>query len=202
MRLALGFAILLVTGVLAAPLPAHADGFISPTVGVNFGGQAGGTLRTAVSGAADQGSKINWGVAAGWMGAGVIGLEEDFSDSPNFFGNGGNLDTSRVITLMTNVIVGAPIGGQSGGGIRPYGSIGVGWINQDVKTLNGLGNFSENDFGWDVGVGVMGYFADHIGLRVDYRYFRNFQETGTNVIGLANGHFNFNRASVGVLFRF
>ena len=198
MRSVYGFAILLVTGVLAAPFPARADGFISPNIGVNFGGQAGGTLVNAVN----DSNKISWGVAAGWMGAGVIGLEEDFAHSPNFFGSGGNIDSSRVITLMTNVIVGAPIGGQQGGGIRPYGAIGVGWINQNVKTVNGIGNFSENDFGWDVGVGVMGYFADHIGLRADYRYFRNFQQTGVNVIGLQSGHFNFNRASVGVLFRF
>ena len=202
MRPALGFAILLVTGVFAAPLPAHADGFISPNIGVNFGGQAGGTLRNAVNVAADQGSKINWGVAVGWMGAGVIGLEEDFAQSPSFFGSGGFIDNSRVITLMTNVIVGAPIGGQSGGGIRPYGAIGVGWINQNITTTTGVGNFSENDFGWDVGVGVMGYFADHIGVRFHYRYFRNFQETSVNVLGLSSGHFTFNRASAGVLFRF
>jgi opacity protein-like surface antigen len=202
MRPALGFSVLLAIGVLAAPAPARADGFVSPNVGVNFGGQAGGTLRSAASGAANDGSKINWGVAAGWMGAGVIGFEEDFAHSPDFFGSGGNINNSRVITLMSNVIVGVPIGGQKGGGIRPYGAVGVGWINQNLTTINGVGNFSENDFGWDVGVGVMGYFADHIGLRFDYRYFRNFQETATNVIGLQVGHFNFNRASVGVLFRF
>jgi len=202
MRPALGLAVLLGIGLLAAPAPARADGFISPNVGVNFGGQAGGTLRNAVNVAADQGNKINWGVAAGWMGAGVIGFEEDFAMSPSFFGSGGFIDNSRVVTLMSNLIVGAPIGGQKGGGIRPYAAAGVGWINQNITTLTGVGNFSENDFGWDVGVGVMGYFADHIGLRFDYRYFRNFQETGTNVIGLQSGHFSFNRASVGVLFRF
>lgn len=202
MRPALGFAVLFAAGLLAAPTLAHADGFISPNVGVNFGGQAGGTLVNAVSGATNDANKINWGVAAGWMGAGVIGVEEDFAHSPSFFGSGGNISSSRVVTLMTNVIVGAPIGGQKGGGIRPYGAVGVGWINQNIQTVNGVGNFSENDFGWDVGVGVMGYFADHIGLRADYRYFRNFQETGTNVIGLQAGHFNFNRVSVGVLFRF
>jgi opacity protein-like surface antigen len=202
MRPALGFAVLLSTGLLAAPTLAHADGFISPNVGVNFGGQAGGTLRNAVNVAANEGNKINWGVAAGWMGAGVIGFEEDFAHSPNFFGSGGFIDSSRVITLMSNVIVGAPIGGQKGAGIRPYGAIGVGWINQNITTTTGVGNFSENDFGWDVGVGVMGYFADHIGLRADYRYFRNFQETNSNTIGIQVGHFSFNRASVGVLFRF
>jgi hypothetical protein len=112
-----GSAVLLVIGVLAAPLPAHADGFVSPTVGVNVGGQAG-----------------------------------------------------------------------QGAGIRPYGLIGV-------------GNFSENDFGFDIGAGVMGYSptTSDCGSTID---FRNFQSTDTNVIGLASGHFNFNRASVGVLFRF
>ena len=49
MRSVYGFAILLVTGVLAAPFPARADGFISPNIGVNFGGQAGGTLVNAVN---------------------------------------------------------------------------------------------------------------------------------------------------------
>jgi opacity protein-like surface antigen len=197
-----GFAVLLATGLLFCASPAHADGFISPTVGVDFGGNAGGTLRTAASGAADSGSKINWGVAAGWMGGGFAGFEEDFSWSPNFFGSGGNIDSTRVVTLMSNVIIGAPIGGQKGVGIRPYAALGVGWINQNIKTLNGANNFTENDFGWDLGAGVMGYFSNNVGLRFDYRYFRNFQETTTNVIGLEVGHFAFNRASVGVLFRF
>jgi len=156
MRPALGFAVLFAIGLLAAPAPARADGFISPNVGVNFGGQAGGTLRNAVNVAANEGSKINWGVAAGWMGAGVIGFEEDFAFSPSFFGSGGFVDNSRVVTLMSNLIVGAPIGGQKGGGIRPYAAGGVGWINQNITTITGVGNFSENDFGWDLGVGVMG----------------------------------------------
>jgi opacity protein-like surface antigen len=202
MKPAYGFAVLLAAGVLMSAAPAQADGFISPSVGVNFGGSAGGTLRTATSGAATEGSKINWGIAAGWMGKGVVGVEEDFQWSPSFFGNGGNIDSSRVVTAMTNLIVGAPIGGQKGGGIRPFASIGVGWINQNITTVNGIGNFSENDFGWDLGAGVMGYFSDNVGLRFDYRYFRNFQETSANVIGLGAGHFSFNRASIGVLFRF
>jgi len=197
-----GFAVLIVTGLLLSPAPARADGFISPTVGVNFGGSAGGTLRSSTTTAANEGSKINWGVAAGWMGKGVIGVEEDFQWSPDFFGHGGSVDSSRVVTIMTNLIVGAPIGGQKGGGIRPYASLGVGWINQNISNVNNVNNFTENDFGWDLGAGVMGYFSDNIGLRFDYRYFRNFQETTTNTIGLQVGHFAFNRASVGVVFRF
>src|ERR1041384_7174221 len=201
-----GFTVLLATGLLFPAAPAHADGFISPSVGVNFGGQAGGTLvsntSTTASAPASAGSKLNWGGAAGWMGKGVVGVEEDFKWSSDFFGHGGQWDSSRVVTLMTNVIVGAPIGGQKGGGIRPYAALGVGYIGQAITTVTNVGNFRENDFGWDLGAGVMGYFSDNIGLRFDYRYFRNFQETSANTIGLGAGHFSFNSASVGVLFRF
>jgi len=188
------------TSLFALPaVPARADGFVSPTVGVDFGGNAGSTLRGAVNNS----QKVNVGVAVGWMSAGVFGLEEDFSWAPNFFGSGGTLiDKTRVVTLMTNVIAGVPVGGQKGGGVRPYVSVGVGLINQHVSTPTGVGDFSQNDFGFDVGGGVMGYFADHIGLRGDVRYFRSFQDTEANVVGLEVGRFAFYRASVGVLFRF
>ena len=202
MKASYGFAVLIATGLLLSAVPAHADGFISPTVGVNFGGDAGGTLRSAASGAANQGGKINFGAAFGWMGKGVIGIEEDVSYSPNFFGDGGNISKSRVVTAMTNLIIGAPIGGQHGGGIRPYASGGVGLMNRDIKTITGLGNFSKNDFGFDLGAGVMGYFSNNVGVRFDYRYFRTFESTETNTIGLQPGNFTFSRASLGVLFRF
>jgi len=186
-------------GFLLSAASARADGFVSPSVGVDFGGNAGSTLRGAVNNS----QKVNWGVAAGWMGAGVFGVEEDFSWAPNFFGSGGaTIDKTRVVTLMTNVIAGIPVGGQRGGGVRPYVSVGVGLINQHVSTPTGVGEVSENDFGFNGGAGLMGYFADHIGLRADVRYFRSFQNTEANVVGLEVGHFAFYRASLGVLFRF
>jgi outer membrane protein with beta-barrel domain len=186
-------------GLLLSAAPARADGFVSPSVGVDFGGNAGTTLRGAVNNS----QQLNVGAAVGWMSAGVFGMEEDFSWSPNFFGSGGTaIDKTRVLTLMTNVIAGIPVGGQSGGGIRPYGSIGVGLINQHVSTPTGVGDFSQNAPGFNVGLGVMGYFADHFGLRGDVRYFRNFENTDANVVGLDVGHFAFYRASIGALFRF
>jgi hypothetical protein len=199
MRRVHAVAVICTFAFLLSAASARADGFVSPSVGVDFGGNAGSTLRGAVNNS----QKVNWGVAVGWMGAGVFGLEEDFSWAPNFFGSGGTtIDKTRVVTLMTNVIAGVPVGGQRGGGVRPYVSVGVGLINQQVSTPTGVGNVSENDFGFNGGAGVMGYFADHIGLRGDVRYFRSFQNTEANVVGLEVGHFAFYRASLGVLFRF
>jgi opacity protein-like surface antigen len=185
--------------VLLVAAPAYADGFVTPSIGVDFGGNAGDTLR----GAAENSSKLNVGAAVGWMSVGVFGVEEDFSWAPNFFGSGGTtISKTRVVTLMTNVIAGVPVGGQHGGGIRPYVSGGVGLLNQHVSTPSGIGEFSQSAFGFDVGAGVMGYFADHIGLRGDVRYFRNFEDTEANLVGLQAGSFSFYRASIGVLFRF
>jgi opacity protein-like surface antigen len=192
-------AVVCMFGLLLSAASARADGFVSPSVGVDFGGNAGTTLRGAVNNS----QRVNVGVDVGWMSAGVFGLEEDFSWAPNFFGSGGTtIDKTRVVTLMTNVIAGVPVGGQRGGGVRPYVSAGVGLLNQHVSTPTGVGDVSENDFGFDAGAGVMGYFADHIGLRGDVRYFRSFQSTETNVVGLEVGHFSFYRAAIGVLFRF
>ena len=183
---------------LLVTAPVYADGFIVPSIGVNFGGDAGSTLV----GATEDSSKVTYGVAAGYMGKGIFGVEEDFSYSPSFFGKGGPIATTRVFTLMTNVIVGIPIGGQTGSGVRPYVSGGLGLINRNVETGLTLPSFSSNQVGYDLGGGVMGYFADHIGLRGDIRYFRNIERTDANVVGIEQGHFNFARASVGVLFRF
>ncbi len=67
------------------------------------------------------------------MGAGIFGFEVDFGYAPNFFeSTEGDADfdygDSNVTTLMANVILGIPIGGQTGLGIRPYVSGGVGLI--------------------------------------------------------------------------
>jgi opacity protein-like surface antigen len=187
-----------VLGLLLLTPPVYADGFVAPTIGVNFGGDAGATLIDATQ----DNSKASYGVVGGFMTDGVFGMEEDFAYGPSFFGKGGPINSSRVATLMTNLLIGIPVGGQHGPGIRPFASIGVGLINRNVDSTVPSASFSSNDFGYDVGAGVMGYFADHIGLRAGVQYFRNFQRTGSNIIGLDAGEFNFFRGSFGVLFRF
>jgi len=57
----------------------------------------------------------------------------------------------------------------------------------------------DNDWGLNAGVGVMGFFGDHAGLRGDLRYFRNLQ---TNTISNIDwGSFHFWRASIGLVLR-
>jgi opacity protein-like surface antigen len=174
-------------------MQARADGFIAPWVGSAFGSNI-------------QNGQTTLGVSAGGMGAGIIGGEADFGWSPSFFGTKSDFGTNTVMNLMGNVIVGVPIGGQHGAGVRPYVVGGVGLIRTQIDG-GSLNNFapaqSTNMFGWDAGAGVMGYFTDHVGLRGDLRYLRATGDLTTNVrsIDVNGDKLHFWRASVGVVFR-
>jgi opacity protein-like surface antigen len=186
--------VLLVTGAAAlvfAPMQARADGFVSPWIGSAFGSNI------------DNG-RTTFGVTAGAMGAGIIGGEVDFGYNPSFFGTKTDFGNNTVINLMGNVIVGVPIGGTRGAGVRPYATAGAGLLRTQIDggTLARVSS-SNNMAGWNAGAGVMGYFADHIGVRGDVRYLRGFKDTNTGVtsIDLSGGQVHFWRASVGVVFR-
>jgi opacity protein-like surface antigen len=192
----------------ATPRTASADWVITPFVGWNAGGSAdvngsnGNTTNSKFE------HKVNYGVSAAAMGAGAVGFEVDFGYSPNFFetGTANNgfqfTNDSNVTTLTGNVIVGVPIGGH-GGSVRPYAVGGVGLIRSNVADTAGFFDVtSKNDFGFDVGAGVMGFFSQNIGVRGDVRYFRGFSGSSDNVTGLGLSNFNFWRTSVGVSFKF
>jgi hypothetical protein len=172
-----------------SPVQASADGFISPWTGANFG-------HSPADG------RAVFGVTAGAMGNGIVGGEVDFGYSPNFFGSNSVFGNNNVMSLMGNVIIGIPVGGQHGAGIRPYLSTGVGLIRTDIDGLSEGSAAGNNDFGWNGGAGVMGYFNDHVGLRGEVRYFRNVKDNSTpNDFNIDFGGFHFWRATVGLVLR-
>jgi opacity protein-like surface antigen len=188
-----GFKALVLAATLAAvwsPVPASADGFVSPWVGTNFVTDP------------DQG-KGSFGVSAGAMGAGVIGGEVDFGYSPNFFGEG-TFGKTSLMNLMGNLIVGIPVGGQTGPGIRPYVTGGLGMVRSEIDGPFDDDGISKSDFAFSLGGGVMGYFNDHVGLRGDLRYMRTINsDLGDSDFDpeLGLGDFDFWRLSFGVVFR-
>ncbi|HEX3703696.1 MAG TPA: outer membrane beta-barrel protein [Vicinamibacterales bacterium] len=179
-----------VAGV-AAPSQARAEGYVSPWAGIAFGTNASN-------------SRGMFGVDAGGMGAGIIGGEVDFGYSPSFFGTQNDFGHNTVIDVMGNVIVGVPIGGTHGPGVRPFVTGGVGLLRTQIDggTIAQVSS-SNNMFGWNLGAGVMGYFAEHFGLRGDIRYLRGFKDlnTGVNNFGVDNGQLHLWRASIGLVFR-
>jgi outer membrane protein with beta-barrel domain len=201
-------AAVLIAASTVAPRSASADWVLTPFVGWNFGGSADVSGNGGVSTVNRFAHKANYGVSAAYMGKGIVGGEVDFGYSPNFYANttatGFQFASSNNVTTLTgNVIVGIPVGG-SGASVRPYAVGGVGLLRSRVGDAAGLFNVSsKNDFGFDVGGGVMGFVHQNIGLRGDVRYFRGFTGAPSgSATGLALGNFQFWRASAGVTFKF
>jgi opacity protein-like surface antigen len=180
--------------VVLAPAQARADGWVTPWIGSAFGSSIDNGRGT-------------FGVSAGGMGAGIIGGEVDFGYNPSFFGTQNDFGNNSVLNFMGNLIVGVPIGGTHGMGLRPYVVGGVGLIRTQIDGNSNLFRpaASDNMFGWDAGAGVMGFFNDHIGLRGEVRYLRGTHDmntsTGVNSIDFNGNKLHFWRPSIGVVFR-
>ena len=102
-----------------SPASARADWLLTPNIGAGFA--MGDTSGNDAGG----GEHLTYGVSIGWMGAGIIGWEADLGYTPEFFnGDDDDIDVfdgdSNVTTAMANILVGIPVGGQTGGGVRPY----------------------------------------------------------------------------------
>ncbi len=182
------------------PSVASADGYFVPFAGANFGGEVGRPLSTAVQ---DR-NIVTFGAGFGTMGKGVFGVELDLGYTSKFYTDTSTVVTkNNLLTVMPALILGIPIGGQKGVGVRPYVVAGAGLIRRDVE-LNNLTSLSANDMGYQLGGGVMGFVSDHVGLRGDVRYFRNFQVDDFSLSGVnfEQGTFNFGRASLGLVLRF
>ncbi len=187
----------LVTGVMVAD--ADADGYVSPFVGVNFGGDAGARFAVAV----DDPNKVTYGLSFGKMSGGIFGGELDLAYTKNFFGDGGDFIDNSLLSVMPSLVIGIPIGGQSGAGVRPYATAGIGLLRREVR-VRGFDEITANDMAYSVGLGAMGFVSTHFGIRADYRYFRNFKVDGDDLadLSLERGTFDYSRATVGLVLRF
>jgi hypothetical protein len=184
----------------ATPTRASADWLFTPFIGATHGGNAdiGGTGNDFKN---EFERRLAYGATIGWMGAGIIGVEADFGYAPNFFradddSNNINLvGDGNVTTLMGNLVVAAPLGW-----VRPYASGGVGLLKSKVDNAGQFFDASRNDFGYDLGVGLI--LGGRVGIRGDVRYFRSLQSNDSDSIDFSLGDFKFWRSTVGVTFRF
>lgn len=200
-----GRAALMLVCLAGVATPASADWLLTPYVGVTFGGNANfgdvGDFEDNFE------KRVTFGGSATWMGAGIIGVEVDLSTTPNFFSNtSGDSDIEfgdgYVASFMGNLIVGAPIGGQTGVGFRPYGVVGLGLLRSSIDGGGLFDDVSSSDLGFNVGAGAHVFFTDHVGLRGDVRYFRAFQQNNDSDLNFELEDFDFWRGTVGVTFRF
>jgi hypothetical protein len=180
--------------LVLSPAVAGADWLFTPSIGAGFGGDASGR------------SHLTYGASIGWMGEGIIGWEADLAYTPEFFeGDDDDIDlveNSNVTSFMANVLVGIPVGGQTGAGFRPYFSGGLGLLQTNVQGDDDLFEVNNNEFGFDLGVGAMGFMTDHVGFRGDVRYYRALTDPEEdNEFDVGVGNFDFWRGTVGITFR-
>ena len=201
---------LVVLFVITTVKPASADWLLTPYLGIVFGGAANTVDIDTLDEAFEQRSVF--GASLATMGGGVFGLEFDFSYAPNFFQltEGGEdfefFDvSSSITTLMGNVVLGIPIGGTGGVGVRPYGTAGIGLLRANVQFEDLFDDLSSNDLGINFGGGVHVFFSDAIGIRGDLRYFRGIQneeDDDFDPVDFSLDDFDFWRGTVGITFRF
>jgi len=184
--------------VVTLPGAARADFLFTPYAGMTFGKDAKGNEHGM------------YGVSLNWMGGGIAGAEIDFGYSPNFFEPkdcttcGTFVGSNNVLDLMFNGVLGVPVGGQKGVGVRPYVLAGVGLLRQQVPGVTDLVKVQTNDFGFDFGFGTYIFVSNHVGFRGDVRYLRSLEDNNAGTGGFpdfAAGKFDFWRWNVGVTFR-
>ena len=187
---------LAVCGVLGAmcvvltPRPARADGFITPYIGFNYGGDSANCVNAT---SCDE-HRLNWGVAFGTM-HGIFGFEEDLGYAPDFFGTTTTGTESGVLTVMSNVMILVPAGP-----IQPYVVGGLGLIRPHVKLDSSALSVDQNTLGYDIGAGINIYPLHGLGLRGDIRHLHTLQDLTLGVF--QNQTLDFWRASAGLTLRF
>ena len=180
--------------VLAAALiawavtPARADGFISPFVGFNFGGDS----ANCASLTSCNEKRLDWGASIGTT-RGIFGFEEDIAYAPDFFGKSPGTNNA-VLTVMSNLMLVVPAGP-----VQPYALVGLGLIRPHVEGVTSLA-LDKNAFGWDIGGGLTIFLTHSVGVRGDVRHLRTLQDV---TLGLfSNDKLDFWRGSAGLTFRF
>src|SRR6185369_13071216 len=125
-----------------APDHAYAQGFLSPLIGYDFGGDSGCPEITAC-----EDKKLNVGVSVGSLGT-AVGSELEFAYAKNFFGDIPGVSSS-VLTVMGNVML-APRFGP----VQPYWLIGLGLMKTHVDFSATTIENSDNHFAWDTAGGL------------------------------------------------
>jgi hypothetical protein len=169
--------------------PARADGFITPYIGFNFGGDSANcaSLRNCEE------KRTNWGVTFGSTN-GIFGFEGDIGYAPDFFGKTPDGDNG-VLHFMADLMVLVPAGP-----IQPYAFVGIGLIRPHAKFDASSLTVDKNALGHDLGGGLNIFFVHSVGVHGEVRHLRTFKDF--TLPGFSSDKLDFWRASAGMTFRF
>ena len=183
-----GIFVLVGAAVTLCATAAFAAGGVTPYVGYNYGGDSSNCLSLRDC----QEKHTNFGVSFG--SASGTGFEQDIAYAKDFFGAAPGTHNS-VLTFMSNLVLGVPIGP-----IHPFVVGGVGLIRPHATINPAALATSKNAFGYDLGGGVTLSLGPRLGLRGDIRRFNTFQDLKLGVF--TGGKLSFSRASVGLTLKY
>ena len=175
------------------------DRQIRPFIGATFGGATTFVDPERVIGK----TNLAIGASAVFLGE-VFGAEVEIADAPGFFESG---DTtlvlgSRVTTLSGNVVVAAPHR-LTEYSLRPYVVAGGGLMRVRMTTVSSVFDVARVFPALDVGVGVVGFLTNRLGVCWEVR---RFQTVGVNSdsegLSLGEERLSFWRATMAVAIRY
>ena len=173
--------------LLAGPAVARAETLLTGFAGVAFAG-------------ATDSSRGTYGGSLGFLGHGGFGFETEFATTPDFFGrsSGSSVFTDNdVLTLMGSFLIATP------GNVRFYGAVGGGLMKTRLADPSRLLSVDSNDFGINIGGGLLGSLGEHVALRADIRYFRDLQDPDPDgAFDLDFGNVDYWRAVGGITLKF
>ncbi|HEY7450146.1 MAG TPA: outer membrane beta-barrel protein [Vicinamibacterales bacterium] len=186
--------------VSVSAVEAHAQWFVTPWVGLKFGGST--NLVDLEQSAAE--AKLLLGGSGGVLGSGIFGIEADYGYGPRFFERTNEqVGRSSITTLMGNVIIALPrrITRDS---LRPYIVGGVGLIHTSSEEALGVFDINRNLLGLSVGGGAIGPVTNRVSIRFDLRRFSNLTAPREPALTIDEepANLTFWRATVGVVFQY
>jgi len=174
--------VLALTAILfAIPARAHAEWQFTPFVGYTF--RATSTfidfdLREDRQ-ATDE-TRFDFGGSVRLIGDSPLGVEAYYIHTPGFFDakqfdfNQARVLESRTYAFMGNLVLSTPRHWNRYG-LRPSLSGGIGLMHASLDDGLQLFPYHQNLLGMNIGGGAVGMLSDRIGVRFDFRYFRNIK---------------------------
>ena len=187
--------------VALTPVAARAELFAVPFLGVKFGG---GTSIVDLEFASDK-PKLTMGGALMQIDDGLIGYEASFGYIPGYLeGEVTRLGPlvksgSFAIDFTGSVIVALPPQ-FTGGGLRPYASIGAGLVHVQAADVFQLFQVRRTAPVAYLGGGAIGLVTNNVGVRFDYRYLRSLT-TDDGSLAHIGRRVSFSRLAVGLFLR-
>jgi hypothetical protein len=197
--------------LLGLPVAARADWSLAPFLGRTFQGDT--TLIDHEQGA--QAGHWHFGASVTMLGTGPLGVEGLIVYTPQFFQQDEppvfedvapvNIVKSRTFALMGNAVLAKPQK-RTDYAPRLFLSGGLGLLHASATDFNGLTPVSVSLPGYNIGGGVMGFFSERAGLRLDLRYVGTLKERelkpGEAPISLGPARLSYWTANVGFILRY